>query len=165
MQMGNIIVAVQTKLLKNICLFSGQNMQYITRVIRVTWHWGHPPLSLSFVQGHKSIVWLLLTINCALKFYSLFMMCSACDLCGHNESLALIAAVFADCALTATSQKLQLPEHFQRPQTLHCWTLRARRRKLSCRTDEGEIQTVLSDTWGRQCSHSHHHPTQKIQGS
>lgn len=74
--MGNIIVAVQTKLLKNICLFSGQNMQYITCVIRVTWHWGHPPLSLGFVQGHKSIVQLLLTINCALKFYSLFMMCN-----------------------------------------------------------------------------------------
>ncbi len=32
--------------------------------------------SLGFVQGHKSIVQLLLTINCALKFYSLFMMCN-----------------------------------------------------------------------------------------
>lgn len=32
--------------------------------------------SLGFVRGHKSIVQLLLTINCALKFYSLFMMCN-----------------------------------------------------------------------------------------
>lgn len=146
--MGNIIVAVQTKLLKNICLFSGQNMQFITCVIRVTWHWGHPPLSLGFVRGHKSIVQLLLTINCALKFYSLFMMCNVMWfmwtqwVTGSN-----CGCFFADCALTATSQKLQLPKHFQQPgplavQTLHCWTPRARKKNasqpLSLRTDEGK---------------------------
>lgn len=71
----------------------------------------------------------------------------SCDLCGHYESLTLIAAVFEDCALTATSQKLQLPEHFQRPdpaavQTLRCWTPRARRKNpsqpLSLKRDEGK---------------------------
>lgn len=69
------------------------------------------------------------------------------DLCGHYESLTLIAAVFADCALTTTSQKLQLPEHFQQPdpaevQTLRCWTPQARRKNLSqpvsLRRDEGK---------------------------
>ncbi len=104
--------------------------------------------SLGFVQGHKSIVQLLLTINCALKFYSLFMMCNVMWfmwtqwVTGSN-----CGSFFADCALTVTSQKLQLPEHFQRPgppavQTLHCWTPRARRKNasqpLSLRTDEGK---------------------------
>lgn len=112
--MGNIIVTVQTKLLKNICLFSGQNTQYITRAIRVTWHWGHQALSLGFVRGRKSVVQLLLTINCALKFYSLFMMCNVIWFMWTQWVTGSNCGCFRGLCPHDDLQKLQLPERFQR---------------------------------------------------
>lgn len=39
--------------------------------------WVMHPVSPGFERGNKSILALLLTINCTLKFYSVFMICRA----------------------------------------------------------------------------------------
>jgi len=139
-------------------------MQYITRVIRVTWHWGHPPLSLGFVRGHKSIVKLLLTINCALKFYNLFMMYNViwfmwtlwvthsncgcfCGLCPHDDLPKPPAARALSAAWSRSAPNTSLLD-----------TSGQKEKSVPARVPQerwGEIQTVFSDTWGRQCSQSY----------
>lgn len=170
-----MIVTVQTKLLKNICLFSGQNTQYITRVIRVTWHWGHQALSLGFVRARKSVVQLLLTINCALKFYSLFMMCNViwfmwtqwvtgsncgcfCGPCPPDDLQKTPAARALSAARSPCGSN---------PAVGH---LKARREICPGPRPSGPVRgnpnnpQVLSDTWGRQCSRNYGLSEQEVLG-
>lgn len=69
-QPGNTL---QKYLKTSVCF---QAEMYIISPPRLTWHWGHMPLSFCFEQVHKSISHLLPTIKSALKFYYLFRMCN-----------------------------------------------------------------------------------------
>lgn len=128
-------------------------MQCTTCVIRVTWHWGHPSISFCFVLAHKSIVLLLLTINCALKFYSLFMMCNVIWFMWTLWVTGSNCECFRGSCPCGDLQSSSCQSTFSSFQTLHCWTPDLSQ-SPSLRTDgeRPKLSLALSYTWKRQAS-------------